>query len=65
MWGLPRGMVIGNVDGDSRFSEAEHFWKANSAAAFSTCAISARCWTRRTRHVTGLVWMVISGILNE
>ena len=27
MWGLPRGTVIGKVEGDSRFSEAEHFWK--------------------------------------
>jgi len=27
MWKLPRGMVIGKVEGDSRFSEAEHFWK--------------------------------------
>jgi hypothetical protein len=25
MWGLPRGMVIGKVEGDSRFSEAEPF----------------------------------------
>jgi hypothetical protein len=59
MWGLPRGMVIGKVEGDSRFSEAEHFGNANSAAAFSTCAISAPCSimrdrTRRPRHVTGL-----------
>jgi hypothetical protein len=27
MWGIPRGVVIGKVDGDSPLSEAEHFWE--------------------------------------
>ena len=34
MWGLPRDIVIGKVDGDSRFSEAEHVWKCEFCSGF-------------------------------
>ena len=62
MWKLPRGMVIGKVEGDSRFSEAEHFWKCEFCSGLFDMRVPARCSimrdrTRRPRHVTGWIWM--------
>jgi hypothetical protein len=34
MRGMPRGVVIGKVDGDPPLSEAEHFWKCEACGGW-------------------------------